>query len=221
MNTLWTIGLGILGTGTLIYFGWVIFLIGFRPISLGNEEGKLPYYPTWRDKMRVAPVYAKMILLVIIICFSMYEVSYFLLGWMPDDWGRLNNGDWVTPRGNLSVLFGLIGGIFLAEGILKGVGGRIEAHKAWVQIYIRDKIYLAEDEQQLSKLRDDFERAKNKAREAIKPRPMSDYIDGIKPIELPPTTQWHLILEAIEKIDRRLEQLNCQGDLKTVDDEED
>jgi hypothetical protein len=97
MNTLWTIGLGVLGTGTLIYFGWVIFLLDFRPIGLGlGEDTSLPHDPTWRDRRRVTLGFAKVILLVIIACFSMYEVSYFLLGWMPDEWGRLDDGVWAT-----------------------------------------------------------------------------------------------------------------------------
>jgi len=132
-----------------------------------------------------------------------YTILYYTILFGP----LLDDGVWATTRGNLSVTLGFVGGLFLAEGISKGVQARFEAEKAWMQIYIRDKIYLADSEQQLNELRNDFERAKTKANKATSPCPVSDYIDGLKPIMLPLETQWRLILEALELIDRRLEQL--------------
>ena len=46
--------------------------------------------------------------------FVAYQAIFFLLGWMPDDWGGYNEGDWISTRSNFSYIFGFLFGVSTA-----------------------------------------------------------------------------------------------------------
>ena len=55
----------------------------------------------------------KILMIVFATCFAAYQMAYWCLGWMPDDWGKDDEfGDWLTFRSSLSGIFSIYGGLF-------------------------------------------------------------------------------------------------------------
>ena len=59
------------------------------------------------------------------------------------DWGKDGeNGDWVTFRSSLSVIFSIYGGLFLLEGVGRGISGRVAKDTYQAEIILRDHIVM-------------------------------------------------------------------------------
>ena len=84
MDIFWQIVFGILGTGVFLYLGWFILLLNTSPQTL--LEMNNPKKTTWHNIL----VGAQFLLLGSLAIGATYGVVYWCLGWMPDDWGRVD-----------------------------------------------------------------------------------------------------------------------------------
>ena len=160
--------LAILGTCILLYLGWVIYLLRSHPRALLFVTSK-PV--TLLDKFYQKLAYLKIAIISFAACFAAYQMAYLCLGWMPDDWGKDGeNGDWVTFRSSLSVIFSIYGGLFLLEGVGRGISGRVAKDTYQAETILRDHIDDADSVEELIKLKDKFELAINKGARTLSER---------------------------------------------------
>ena len=98
-------------------------------------------------------------------------MSYWCLGWMPDDWGKDDAfGDWLTFRSSLSGIFSIYGGLFFLEGVGRGVSGRVAKDTYKAEAILRDQIDDANSVEELIKLKDNFELAIKKGARMLSDR---------------------------------------------------
>ncbi len=174
-------------------------------------------HASWRGKLNAA----KVVLLIIILGFSMYQISFWFLGWMPNDWGKLDDGEWITLRKSFSTIFAIYGGLFLAEGIAGGISATVEADKFKAERILWNEIDDASSVRELQKLRKHFDLYSTRDFVAHN-HPTNGYIQQIDNISLSSSEQRQLFLEAAQKIDRRLNQLALSNeDNEDIDEAED
>ena len=208
MDIVWTIVFGLLGTGALIYLGWDIFSLSRYPRSLlalnrlSSDHGM-----TWPDRFKAA----KLILLFIITCFAMYEVAHFFLGWMPENWGNADeDGEWVTTRRSMSMLFAMYAGGFLFEGLGRGIKAQVRVSELEVERLLIEEIDKAYSIEKLADLRKDFELVASKGTREVE-SPMWGYIRKIEDRDLPHDVQRELFMWAVNMIDKRLSKIKSMG----------
>jgi hypothetical protein len=140
MDILWIVIFGVLGTGALLFCSLFIFLLNTDPRSIlqMNEPSYHGVQPrmTWASRVNCG----LLVFLGIVLCIAMYHVSYTFLGWMPDDWGKYEDGEWITARVSLSGVFSMYAGGFLYVAIGRGVKERVRAEELEVNLYLRDRI---------------------------------------------------------------------------------
>jgi hypothetical protein len=215
----WTLRLvlGILGTGILLYLSWFLYLLHSDPWALwkmnklnayNSADGK-PY--TLREKAHDKLKYVKFGILVFVSCFAAYHVAYLCLGWMPDDWiKRTEDGDWVTIRRSLSGVLSILGGLYFAEGVGRGVNGRVAEDTYQAEAILRDQIDDAHSVEELIKLRDNFELAKNDGARTLSKQHNDIYS---KFAEIFPDQRYEreILWDASTRINKRLRTLKSMG----------
>jgi hypothetical protein len=210
--------LGILGTGILLYLSWFLYLLHSDPWALWKMN-KLNGYSssvtgkpiTLSEKAHDKLKYVKFGIIIIAACFSAYHVAYWCLGWMPDDWVKRNeDGDWVTVRSSLSIVFSVCGGLFLAAGVGRGVNGRVAEDTYRAETILRDQIDDAHSVEELIKLRDNFELAKNDGACTLSKRHNDIYskFAGIFPDQ---KYERRILWDASTRINKRLSTLKSMG----------
>jgi hypothetical protein len=175
MDWLLRLVLGIVGTSILLYLSWFLHLLHSKPWVLWkmnelngyNSANGEPF--TLREKVHDKLKYVKFGILVFASCFAAYHVVYLCLGWIPDDWvKRTEDGDWVTVRSSLSGVLSRLGGLFLAEGVGRGVNGRVAADALEAETILYNEIDEAHSVEKLIKLKRDFEVAKDDGARTLK-----------------------------------------------------
>ena len=123
--------LAILGTFSLFYLSWLIYLLRSNPWALWKMNNHRYVCVTGKPvtllhRFHQKLTYLKILMIVFATCFAAYQMAYWCLGWMPDDWGKDDEfGDWLTFRSSLSGIFSIYGGLFFLEGVGRGVSGRV------------------------------------------------------------------------------------------------
>jgi len=202
VHILWTIALGIVGTGVLIYLGRLIFLIAYRPAVL------------WQKTENLGSEELGAGLLLLLMClagFGLYQISFLLLVWMPDDWGWLDGeNEWVALRKFISVLFAVFTGPTLVQGISENIKARLVYDGLQMEQVLIDEIDCACDVRQLLKLRKYFELYSTREFNASN-HPTYGFIQEIDRMNLYPIVQHRLFLKGVDLINRRLKQLKEMG----------
>ena len=124
MNVYWTVAFGVIGTGLLIYVGLFIYVLMDDPrfVAEMNEFKRSSHSRiSWPEVANMA----QLIVMLTMSFIATYQIAFLLLGWMPDDWGGIEEGEWVSTRRSLSVVFCTYAGVGLAVAIGRGLNGRI------------------------------------------------------------------------------------------------
>ena len=176
MDLILRLVLAILGTCILLYLRWLIYLLRSHPWALWKMNNHRYFSAsgkpvTLRDKFHEKLTYLKIFMIIFAACFASYQIAYWCLGWVPDDWGKYDEyGDWVTFRSSLSVIFSICGGLFFLEGVGRGVSGRVAKDTYQAEAILRDQIDDANSVEELIKLKDKFELAINKGARTLSER---------------------------------------------------
>ena len=176
MDLILRLVLAILGTCILLYLNWLIYLLHSHPWALWKINNHRYFSAsgnpvTLLDKVHQKLTYLKIVMISSCACFAAYQIAYWCLGWIPDDWGKVDEyGDWVTFRSSLSVIFSIYGGLFFLEGVGRGVSGRVAKDTYQAEAILRDQIDDANSVEELIKLKDKFELAINKGARALSER---------------------------------------------------
>ena len=138
-------------------------------------------------------------------------MSYWCLGWMPDDWGKDGEyGDWLTFRSSLSGIFSIYGGLFFLEGVGRGVSGRVAKDTYKAEAILRDQIDDANSVEELIKLKDNFELAIKKGARMLSDRNTDIYFKfaDIFPDQI---YEREVLSKASNLINKRLDTLRFMG----------
>tara|TARA_R110002110_G_scaffold376568_1_gene586434 strand:- start:7029 stop:7655 length:627 start_codon:yes stop_codon:yes gene_type:complete len=203
MDLPWRIVFGLLGTGVLAYVGWFIFLLNTEPRAvweMNNLTGS--GRTTWRERFSGG----KLVLIFLLTCFAAFEVAYWLLAWVPENWGKVDEyGEWEPARRGMSVAFAIIGGFFLSNAVGRGIKARLLADELLVDQILRDEVDRAYSAQGLESLRQELEVA---ASDGVHMDSYFDngYLDKVYRYHLPPDVQRELFVTAMGRIDDRLQR---------------
>lgn len=139
METHWTIILGISGSATILYLLYFIYLLRDHPRVIWNMNIPASHYKiSFQEKIDVFLLF----LCAGFLIYGTYSIAFFLLGWMPDNWGGFDYDaeKWVTTRSSISFTIGIIGGGFFCSTIWQGIKGRLRTDEYWLAIKLRNKI---------------------------------------------------------------------------------
>lgn len=219
MDWQWIIILGIAGTGSLLYTCLFVIFLNTDPDALlrlnrpnyakARHRVESTFFDNVKDNWANI---AQVIGLFALSCFAMYQVSFFFLGWMPSDWGNLDEyGEWATVQSSLSGVFSMYLGFFLFQGVHKGILATVEADKLRIKLLLRDEIDSAYKIQGLKNLKDEFSVAMADGLGNIE-RPYSGgYLRAIEDSKLNQDIYRELFRESIARIDKRFIFLRSIG----------
>ncbi len=207
MNWPWIIVFGAVGTGTLLYICLFVYMLNVDP----NQIRKLEHakWETGRhDLLEIIQVLG----LFVLSFFVMYQVSFFLLGWIPSDWGNIDEyGEWATTQHSISLVFCTYLGVFVFQGVHKGIIARVEADELRIEHLLRDEIDSAYNIQSLKDLKDEFSVALADGFGNIE-RPYSGgYLRAIEESKLNQDIYDELFRKSITRIDKRFIHLRGMG----------
>ena len=143
---------------------WAVTMITLYPNSLyrifqfpDREYRKRTLYPDLQYRIKKVTVYTLGIMLIIIPMVVTFHGAYFVLGWIPEDYGSINeDGDFVTARFHLSIVAGLYLGGFTLWGIGKLVTAKVFADQRRLEIVLRNQIENCSSDRDCKKLGKEF-----------------------------------------------------------------
>lgn len=150
MSLTWSIVFSLLGTGSLVFICYALFTLITKPY----EFIKLNYT---NGNSNVLYKYLMLLAPPLVLCFGMYHVVYFLLGWMPADWGAFKEDGFVTIRSSLSTTLGGMIGLFLTSAIGKGIVAQTHLSTRKLEVYLNDRIKSVHSSGLLKELKERFE----------------------------------------------------------------
>ena len=143
---------------------WGVTMMMFYPNALSRvfqfsdrEYRKRTEYPDLQHKIKKVTVYSLVIMFIVIPMVITFHGAYFVLGWIPEDYGSIDSdGDFVTLRWNLSLGAGVyLGGVTLA-GIGKLLEAKVFADERHLEIVLRDQIENCGSDRDCKKLAKEF-----------------------------------------------------------------
>ena len=144
---------GTLGTGTLLFLCYALYVLWKDPyefLRLNHAS----------SKANVVYRYAMLFVPPIFLCVGMYHVVFFLLGWMPENWGSYDEDGYVTLQSSLSTTIGVIAGAFLSELIGRGISARVHLSAKKLRTYLNKRVQAEKIPKKLEELRENLETAK-------------------------------------------------------------
>lgn len=189
--------LSVVGVGTLIFLCFALFVVASNPyefLKLNHETNKSNF--VYRYSMLLIPP--------ISLCFGMYNVVFFLLNWMPSDWGSLDDGDFVTVQQSLSATLGSVIGLVLSFAIGRGMVARVQFSASNLRIYFEGRIEGSQTLETLEILLGHLELAK--AGDSLFVEDKGIY-DAIGRSELPIEALPEIFYDAIGKIQQKLSRI--------------
>ena len=150
MDITWIIVFGVMGTGSLLFLCYTLLILIKNPyefIRLNHE--KCNSNVLYKYLILIAPLLA--------LCFGMYHVVYFLLGWIPSDWGKFGEDGFVTTRSSLSTTLGAMAGFFISWAISKGIVARVHLSVLKLEDHLNKRIEYARNADKLKELQIIFE----------------------------------------------------------------
>lgn len=197
MESMWIFVFGLMGFGALLFLCYSVFILYSYPyeyLKLNHESNDSNIF--YRYLMLFAPALA--------LFFGLYQIAYFLLGWMPEDWGRLGEDGYVTFRSSLATGFSSITGFFLLVSIHKGISAQVCLSEIDFGNYLNKRINYS--------LKPDLENLKEALNTALTGGKRKVFtIDNklyyaIDTSKLPKEILDEIYLDSIKKIDKKLSE---------------